>query len=121
MEKQKINKSKIERRVKSKKNNLLVETILSLKKTNPYVARRLAMPKRKWFAVNLKEIDCIEGNILVTGKVLSAGEISNKKKVVAWSFSDKALDKIKNVGGEAVLITEEIKKNPELKDLVLVK
>ena len=120
MEKE-INKSKIERRVKSKKNNELVETIIFLKRTNPYIARRLAMPKRKWLAVNLKEIDCVEGNILVTGKVLSAGEISHKKKIVAWSFSDKAVSKIKKQGGEATLLTEEIKKNPELKDLILVK
>ena len=117
----KINKSKIERRVKSKRNNLLIETIISLKKTNPYIARRLATPKRKWVAVNIKEIGEIKGDVLVTGKVLSAGELLSKKKIVAWSFSNKALLKIKESNCDAILIIDEIKKNPELKELVLVK
>ena len=117
----KINKSKIERRVKSKRNNILIETIISLKRTNPYIARRLAMPKRKWVAVNLKEIEDVKGDVLVTGKILSAGEISSKKKIVAWSFSDKALLKIKESNCNAVLIIDEIKNNPELKELVLIK
>jgi ribosomal protein L18E len=117
----KINKSKIERRVKSKRNNLLIETIIFLKRTNPYIARRLAMPKRKWAAVNLKEIEGIKGDVLVTGKILSAGELSSKKKIVAWSFSSKALLKIKESNCDAVLIIDEIKKNPELKELVLIK
>lgn len=121
MEKQKINKSQIERRVRMKKNNELVETIILLKKKNPFIARRLAMPKRKWSAVNLKEINQYDGDVLVTGKVLSAGELEKKKKIVAWSFSEKAISKIKDVKGEAVLIIEEIKKNPELKELVLAK
>jgi ribosomal protein L18E len=51
---------------------------------------------------------------LVAGKVLSAGELSEAKKIVAWSISEKAMEKIKNAKGTFVSITEEMKKNPEL-------
>lgn len=40
-------------------------------------------------------------------KVLSNGELSIKVKVSASSFSKKAADKIKNSGGEAIIIKKE--------------
>jgi len=94
-----ISKSKIERRMKHKMDASLVETIIKLKKTNPTVAKELARPKRRWPAVNLKDIDMIKGDVLVAGKVLSAGDLSGAKKIVAWAVSEKALDKIKNAKG----------------------
>lgn len=110
----KINKTKIEKRMKHKMDASLVETIIKLKKTNPELAKELSRPKRRWPAVNLKDIDMIKGDVLVAGKVLSAGDLSESKKIVAWAASEKAIDKIKNAKGSFVLITEEMKKNPEL-------
>ena len=109
-----INKTKIEKRMKQKMDASLVETIIKLKKTNPVVAKELARPKRRWPAVNLKDIDMIKGDVLVAGKVLSAGDLSEAKKIVAWAVSEKALDKIKNAKGTFVFIVDEVKKNPEL-------
>ena len=109
-----ISKSKIERRMKQKMDSSLVETIIKLKKTNPVVAKELARPKRRWPAVNLKDVDMIKGDVLVAGKVLSAGDLSGAKKIVAWSVSEKALDKIKNAKGTFSFIVDEVKKNPEL-------
>ena len=80
--------------MKKKKDLLLVKTIILLKKTNPEVAKELAKPKRKWPSINLKDLQLVEGDIVVAGKVLSAGEISDPKKIVAWSFSQKAKEKI---------------------------
>jgi ribosomal protein L18E len=117
----KINKTKIENRMKKKKDSLLVKTIIFLKKTNPEVAKELAKPKRKWPSINLKDLQLVEGDVVVAGKVLSAGEINEPKKIVAWSFSQKAKEKIEGLKGKAILISEEIKKNPELNDLVIVK
>lgn len=111
---QKINKTKIEKRMQKKKDFALVETIVKLKKTNPVVAKELARPKRRWPSVNLKDIDMIKGDVLVAGKILSAGDLSNSKKIVAWSASEKALDKIKDAKGTFITIIEEMKKNPEL-------
>lgn len=106
--------------MKTKTNPILVDTIIKLKKTNPEVAKELSKPKRKWAAVNLKDINLIEGNVIIAGKVLSSGDIDSKKKVVAWSFSDKAKEKILEMKGEAISIIEEIKTNPELNNLKLI-
>ena len=110
----KINKSKIEKRMRDKMDSELVNVIVKLKKSNPVVAKELARPKRRWPAVNLKDIDMIKGDVLVAGKVLSAGELGDAKKIVAWSVSEKALGKIKNAKGTFVSIIDEMKKNPEL-------
>jgi ribosomal protein L18E len=107
--------------MKQKMNPILVETIIKLKKTNPVVAKELSKPKRRWSSINLKDIDMVEGDVLVVGKVLSAGDIQKKKKIVAWSASEKAIEKIKDSQSTFILITEEIKKNPELKGYNILK
>jgi large subunit ribosomal protein L18e len=109
-----INKTKIEKRMKKKMDPYLVETIIKLKKTNPVVAKELAKPKRRWPAVNLKDVDMIKGDVLVAGKILSAGDLSGSKKIVAWAASAKAIDKIKDANGTFITISEEMKKNPKL-------
>ncbi len=117
----KINKTKIERRLQMKRDFSLIETIIQLKKTNPEFARELARPKRRWPAINLKDIEMVKGDVLIPGKVLSAGEIETAKKIVAWSISKKALEKIKNAKGTFVAIKDEIKSNPELNGFNLVR
>jgi ribosomal protein L18E len=109
-----INKTRIEKRMRGKMDDELINVIVKLKKTNPVMARELARPKRRWPAVNLKDIDMIKGDVLVAGKVLSAGDLGDAKKIVAWSISEKALEKIKNASGTFVSIVDEVKKNPEL-------
>ena len=110
----KINKTKIEKRMKHKMDVSLVSTIIKLKKTNPVIAKELARPKRRWPAINLKDVDMIKGDVLVAGKILSDGELSGAKKIVAWAASGRAVEKIKNAKGTFVLIVDEMKKNPEL-------
>ncbi len=110
----KINKTKIEKRMRSKMDDELVNVIVKLKKTNPEIAKEFARPKRRWPAVNLKDIDMIKGDVLIAGKVLSAGDLSDAKKIVAWSASERALDKIKNAKGIFISVVDEMKKNPEL-------
>ena len=109
-----INKTRIEKRMRNKMDSELVNLIVKLKKTNPVVAKEFARPKRRWPAVNLKDIDMIKGDVLVAGKILSAGDLSDSKKIVAWSISEKALAKIKNAKGTFVSVVDEVKKNPEL-------
>lgn len=117
----KIIKTKIEKRMKKKSDPNLVKTIIKLKKTNPEVAKELSKPKRRWASINLKELAHIEGDILVPGKVLSAGELFSKKRIIAWAFSEKAKQKIKELKGEVVFLTDEIKKNPKLNGLSMVR
>ena len=116
-----ISKGKIEKRMKKKSDSDLVKTIIQLKRSNLEVAKELAKPKRRWSAVNLKDLSHVEGDVLVAGKVLSAGDLLSPKKVVAWSFSQKAREKIKDSKGKAILLTEELNKNPELKGLSIVR
>ena len=92
----------------------LVDVIIKLKKSNPEVAKELAKPKRRWPSVNLKDIDMVKGDVLIAGKVLSAGVLTEPKKIVAWGVSEKALEKIKEAKGTFVSIIDEVKKNPEL-------
>lgn len=120
MERQ-ISKTKIEKRLKKKRDPSLVKTIIQLKKINPEAAKELAKPKRRWAIVNLKELAHVEGDVLVCGKILSAGEIEEGKKVVAWSASDKAIAKIKESKGTFVSLFDELKKNPQLNGLSIVK
>ena len=106
----KISKTKIEKRLR--------------KKTNPEIAKILAMPKKKWVAINLDLIEkkAKEGDkILIPGKVLSSGNLTKKMKIVAWSVSKNAAEKIKQAKGEFVSIQDEMKKNPELKNLNMIK
>ena len=117
----KISKTKIEKRMSHKMDSDLVSTIIKLKKTNPIVAKELARPKRRWPAVNLKEIDMIKGDVLIAGKVLSAGDLGGSKKIVAWSASERALEKIKDAKGTFVTIQDEMIKNPGLNKLDILR
>jgi len=119
-----ISKTKIDKRMQRKTNPYLVETIKALKRTNTEIAKILVMPKRKWLSMNLEEIErkvASGDKILVPGKVLSSGNLSKKLKIVAWSISDKAEEKLKESKSEFVLLVDEMKKNPELKDLKVLK
>ena len=119
-----ISKTRIEKRLKKKTNTRLVGALIKLKKKNPVVGKILVGPVKKSLRVNLKDIEKKAGGatkILVPGKVLSSGELTKKIKVVAWGASEKAREKMKKSGVEFVLLEEEIKKNPELKDLKIIK
>lgn len=117
----KIIKVKIERRARQKKNPILVNTIMKLKKTNPEVAKALATPKKKWVKINVETLNNQkEDAVLVPGFVLGSGNIEKKIKVVAWRFSKSAEEKIKKAKGEAILIKDEIKKNPKLTGVKLI-
>jgi len=69
----------------------------------------------------LKDVDMVKGDVLVAGKILSAGDLSGAKKIVAWSVSEKALEKIKNAKGTFVSIVDEMEKNPELNGFDILK
>jgi large subunit ribosomal protein L18e len=120
---EKISKTRIEKRLRKKTNRELVGTIIKLKKTNVAIAKILATPRKKWIKLNLETIEkkTKEGDkILVPGKVLSSGNLTKKLKIVAWAASEKAIEKMKAAKTEFVLMPEEMKKNPQLKDLKLL-
>lgn len=79
------------------------------------VADDLDAPMRQRRAVNIFSIDknADDGEIVVVpGKVLGEGNLTKKVTVVAFSFSDSALEKI-NKSGKAMSFAELMASNPK--------
>ena len=119
-------KTKIEKQLKKKRNQELVETILASKKAKGWlkVSETLSCPTRKRTVINLEKINSQskEGEtIVVPGKVLSLGDLDKKIKIVGLSISDSALEKVNKGKSEFVLLKQEIKSNPEAKGIKIIK
>lgn len=119
-------KSKIEKQIRRKNNPLLVETVRLAKKNDAWleVAGILSGSKKNRVNLNLRDIE--EGSkendcIVVSGKVLSEGNVSKKIKVVALSFSERAKEKLLKQKCEVLSIIEEIKKNPSAKGIKILR
>lgn len=83
--------------------------------------------KLVWEIVNLDKLNLFPNNSLVNKellfknkliknsankvKILGDGELNRKIKIEADSFSKKALEKIKKIGGQAIYLSEGIKNN----------
>lgn len=119
-------KTKIESQIKKKTDTSLVDTVIKAKKNEKWkpVAEILSGPRKNWINKNLFEINENAGDnnkIVVPGKVLSEGDVEKKLKVIAVKFSEKAKEKLLNSGCEISTIDEEIKSNPEGKDIEIIK
>lgn len=119
-------KTKIGKQVLRKTNPTLVESIISAKKNEKWleVSRILSGPRSGRKSLNLREISALAGNskiVVVTGKVLSEGDIDKKIKVVAFGFSERAKEKLLKSGCEVSYIVDEIKNNPSAKDITILK
>ncbi len=119
-------KTKISKQTERKFNPELVETINIAKKKEKWlgVASVLSGPRKNRNNLNLSEINEKSGDskkVLIIGKVLSQGEMSKKIKVIALNFSKRAKEKLLSSGCEASSILNEIKSNPEMKDIKVLK
>ncbi|MFQ5531037.1 MAG: 50S ribosomal protein L18e [Candidatus Nanoarchaeia archaeon] len=118
-------KTLIGKQLQRKKNQSLVEAIISAKKKTNWlkIAEILSRPRRKSININLNQIekDSKHGEVIVIpGKVLSQGEINKKVKIVALKFSEKTKEKLNKARIEFSTINEEIKKNPEGKGIKIL-
>jgi len=119
-------KTRIEKQLQRKSNPELVKTIIEAKKKKNWLelAGMLSSPRAKRTNMNLSKIndEAKEGEVVVVaGKVLSQGELDKKIKVVALSFSAMAREKIAKAKSQFSTILEEIKKNPEAKNVRFLK
>lgn len=119
-------KTLISKQLKRKTNSELAETVLLAKKNSSWlgVAGILSGPRKNRINLNLNEIEEKADNskiILIPGKVLSQGEITKKMKVVALGFSERAREKLLKSGCEIKTILEEIKSNPNAKDVKVLR
>lgn len=120
-------KTKVEKQSQRKNNEVLVETLRAAKRTgNEFwmqIASILSGPRRQKIAVNLDGVEKTtkEGDIIVVpGKVLSQGDLTKKVAIVAFTFSERAKEKLLKTKSQALTILEEIKKNPQAKGLRMV-
>lgn len=117
-------KTKIENQLRKKTNPELVKTIVLAKKNPAWleVASLLTAPGSQRKDFNLSKINETDGDtIVIVGKVLSQGDLTKKKKIVALNFSENAKKKIKDAGCLNLTIAEEIEKNKEAKGVVILK
>lgn len=80
------------------------------------VAERLAKPRRKRIAVNVSRLNRYtekKETIVVPGKVIGTGKIDHPITVAAFSFSEKAKEKIKVARGKTTSLIQLVKKNPK--------
>ena len=119
-------KTKIEKQLREKRNQGLVETIIAAKRAEGWrgIAGILSGSTRKRPSINLDKINlgAKEGEtVVVPGKVLSLGDLDKKIKIVALGASENALEKIKKAKCEFITIEEEIKLNPGAKGIIILK
>jgi large subunit ribosomal protein L18e len=119
-------KTLIEKRTKRKNDSELVETIIAAKKNKNWfkVAEIISSSRRNRIDMNLDEIGKKSDKkiVVVPGKVLSQGEVAKKIKIVALKFSERAKEKLIKSGCQIESILDEIKKNPDAKDMeILIK
>jgi len=112
------------------KNEKLQELISSLKTQSieqksglwKRLAIELEKPTRHQRVVNLSKIEKFTQDndvVLVPGKLLSGGELTKKITIIAYSYSQKTLDKI---SGKANIISieEALKKYPNAKNIKII-
>ncbi len=118
-----ISKTKINKRMQKKTNSALAEAIFLAKKSgNLELAKELAVPAKKQPAVNLGKLnDSKSDTIIVPGKILSLGEITNEKKfkVYAIKFSTNAREKLKKSGITMFPLFEALKKGEKIKGEII--
>src|SRR3989338_11022218 len=122
----KIRKAKIEKKLRRKTNLDLVETIIAAKKNSKWlgIAQAISRPKRKQIKMNLDQINeqVKDGEkVVVPGKVLGEGELNKKISLVGFSFSQSAKEKLKKNKIETLELLNEIKKNPEAKNIKIIR
>lgn len=121
-----ISKTRLGKKLKRKTNQELVETLLFCKKNKNSleIGKIISGSKRKSRVINLSELNKKindEKKILYPGKVLSQGEFDKKTKIIALNFSESTKEKLNKKGISYNTILEEIKNNPELEDIKILK
>ena len=121
-----ISNTKIGKRVGNKTNSEVVETLLAAKKNVAWnkVAQLISGSRKKYASVNLKEIDNESNDgetVVIVGKVLGNGKLNKKVRVCAMSFSESAVEKLKDIKSEGIILLEEIKKNPKAEGIKILR
>lgn len=112
-------------------NTYLAELIGNLKKksieTNEKIWKRIAKdlekPTRSRRQVNLSRINRVTKKdevIIVPGKVLGTGVLNHSLTIVAWSFSNGALQKMEHANAKALHIKDLMKESSKGKKIRII-
>jgi large subunit ribosomal protein L18e len=118
-----MSKTKLKQKMKKKTNANLVNLVTFLRKQSDFwrkVSEYLSKPKRQFIKVNLEKIEKLakdNSTVVVPGKVLGDGELNKKIMIAAFSFSEKAKQKLK---GQAVKIEDLAKENKKGDNIQLI-
>ena len=88
------------------------------------IAKRLESPSNNYAEVNISKINryAQDGDtVLVPGKVLGSGVLSQKVSVAAIKFSGVAEEKITGAEGVCMTIEELVRQNPEGKKVRILR
>jgi len=121
--------------MKSKQTRIEVKKIISrlAKESNKRkeklwkdLAERINKPRRNIAKTNIWKIEKIAKKnkdkvIVVPGKVLSEGQLTQKVEIAALDFSGKAKEKIISMKGNALSLNELLDKKIEAKKIIIVK
>ena len=113
-------------------NNELEKTIRTLKAASrknghavwKALAEELDKPRRIRVSVNLSQINRLtkEGDVAaVPGKVLASGKLEHPIIVAAFAYSDSALEKIKQAGGQPKTLNQLIAEGLEPSKIKIIK
>ena len=121
-EKKMISKTRINKKIKRKRNPEIIETInLARKKNFLELANKLARPVRLYKKVNLDELEKIDKEkIMVIGKILGSGNINKKIEISALGFSKQAIEKLKKADCKIIKIKDLIKNNKNLDEIEII-
>ena len=120
-----ISKTKLKKKIRRKTSPYKIRLTHFLKKQSPFwlkIAELISRPKRKFITVGLSRIDKIakpNSTVVVPGKVLSDGELTKSIVIAAFSFSEKALEKLKK--SKTVKLEELAKSNKTGDGIILIK
>ena len=87
------------------------------------IAELLEKPRRQKIIVNVSKINRYgdESHIIVVpGKLLGAGKIEKKVTVAAFTYSQKAKEKIEAAGGRILTLVELLEEQPEAKEIKII-
>jgi large subunit ribosomal protein L18e len=87
------------------------------------LATDLERPSRNRRAVNLSRLNRFtkeNETVVVPGKVLGSGVVDHKMTVVAFAFSDGAVEKLKKQNCSMLSLSEFMDKNPKTSDVRII-
>lgn len=119
-------RTKVEKQLKEKTAKDVLETAKVASRNKKWfdAAKILSGPRRNRIEINLGEINSKvkDGErVAILGKVLSQGEINKKFEIIALGFSEKAKEKLLKNNCRMVLLYDEIKKNPDAREVKFLK